>query len=434
MRLFPYRWRIVFLLFTATSINYLDRQLIGLLKPLLEKEFAWTESDFARMVMAFTAAYALGLLLGGRWIDQLGTRLGYALSITLWSIAAILHAFARNVTSFTLFRGLLGLGESGNFPAAMKAVAEWFPKKERGLATGLFNAGTSVGVVLALLLTPLILQFGGWQDVFWITGMLGFVWLIYWWKYYNLPHQHPRLSWEEKKFLEESRAEEQEPSLTAPVQWIRLFRLPQTWAYIAGKAFIDPIYWFFLFWLPSYFSTRFELDLKKPSLPLMIIYLSTTLGSILGGYVSSYLIGKNWETLKARKAALFLFASLEVAVILAQFTVNPWAAVGLLSIAVAAHQAWASNIFTLASDLFPHQVVSSVVGIGGMAGAVGGIIFPLVVGYLLDAYKAMNQLTTGYHILFTCCGCTYLLTLAIIHLLTRGRKRVPLQALQSSGR
>ena len=199
MRLFPYRWRIVFLLFTATSINYLDRQLIGLLKPLLEKEFAWTESDFARMVMAFTAAYALGLLLGGRWIDQLGTRLGYALSITLWSIAAILHAFARNVTSFTLFRGLLGLGESGNFPAAMKAVAEWFPKKERGLATGLFNAGTSVGVVLALLLTPLILQFGGWQDVFWITGMLGFVWLIYWWKYYNLPHQHPRLSWEDRK-------------------------------------------------------------------------------------------------------------------------------------------------------------------------------------------------------------------------------------------
>lgn len=432
MRLFPYRWRIVFLLFVATSINYLDRQLIGLLKPLLEKEFAWTESDFARMVMAFTAAYAIGLLIGGKWIDQLGTRLGYAISITLWSIAAILHAFARNVTSFILFRGLLGLGESGNFPAAMKAVTEWFPKKERGLATGLFNAGTSVGVVLALLLTPLILQYGGWQDVFWITGMLGFVWLIFWWKYYDLPQQQSRLSQEEKKYLEESRAEEQETLTSAPVQWRRLFRLPQTWAYIAGKAFIDPIYWFFLFWLPSYFSTRFELDLNKPSLPLMIIYLSTTLGSILGGYISSYLIRKNWETIKARKAALLLFASLEVTVILAQFSVSAWAAVGLLSVAVAAHQAWASNVFTLASDLFPQQVVSSVVGIGGMAGAIGGIIFPFVVGSLLDAYKEMNQLTAGYHILFTYCGCTYLLTLAIIHLLTRGRKRVPLLALQSS--
>ncbi|MFM7838420.1 MAG: MFS transporter, partial [Chitinophagaceae bacterium] len=329
----------------ATSINYLDRQLIGLLKPQLEKEFAWTESDFARMIMAFTAAYAVGLLIGGRWIDQLGTRLGYAISIILWSVAAILHAFARNVTSFILFRGLLGLGESGNFPAAMKSVAEWFPKKERGLATGIFNAGTSVGVVLALLLTPLILRFGGWQDVFWITGLLGFIWLIFWWKYYDLPQQQSRLSREEKKYLEESRAEEQETQTTAPVRWTRLFRLPQTWAYIAGKAFIDPIYWFFLFWLPSYFSSRFELDLKKPSLSLMIIYLSTTLGSILGGYVSSYLIEKKWETLKARKAALLLFASLEITVILAQFAVTPWAAVGLLSIAMAAHQAWASNIF-----------------------------------------------------------------------------------------
>lgn len=424
-RIGNYRWVIVILLFFATTINYLDRQIIGLLKPTLEKEFNWSETDFARIVMAFTAAYAIGLLLSGRVIDKIGTKLGYTITVIVWSVAAMLHAIARSAFGFGVARVGLGLGEAGNFPAAMKAVSEWFPKKERALATGIFNAGTSIGVVMALLIVPWILKYYGWQEVFWITGALGFVWLVFWLIYYDVPAKQKRLTAAELNYI--SSGQEQESSTTSPavsINWYKLFTFKQTWAFVTGKGLIDPIYWFFLFWLPSYFSSAFNLDLKKPSLQLMVIYAATTLGSIGGGFFSSWLIKKGMPTLKARKTALLIFAFLEVSIIMAQFATDIWTAVGLISLAVAVHQAWATNIFTTASDMFPKEAVSSVVGIGGMAGAVGGILFPILVGYLLDSYKAQGNLPGGYNLLFTICGFTYLTAWIIIHLLTRNAKKV----------
>ena len=424
-----YRWVVVALIFFATTINYLDRQLIGLLKPILEKEFTWTETDFAKIVMAFTAAYAVGLLISGRIIDKIGSKLGYAIAIVIWSIAGIFHAFTRGVSGFAAARLGLGLGEAGNFPAAMKTVAEWFPQKERALATGIFNAGTSIGVVLSLFIVPIILKYAGWQEVFWITGSFGFIWLIFWWIFYDTPEKQKRLSKEEYDYIRQDNDTELS-SENKPIKWARLFKFRQTWAYITGKGLIDPIYWFFLFWLPSYFATTFQLDLKKPSYELMIIYTATTVGSIFGGYFSSYLVRKGWETIKARKFALLIFAILELTIILAQFAKGPWVAVGLLSIAVAAHQAWAANVFTLASDMFPSQVVSSVVGIGGMAGAIGGILFPMFIGSVLDSYKALGNINAGYNLIFTICGCTYLIALLIIHLLTRNKVKVKLEEIQ----
>ena len=422
MKFKNYRWLIVALLFFATTINYLDRQIIGLLKPTLEKEFSWTETDFAHIVMAFTAAYALGLLFFGWLIDKIGTKAGYSWSVIIWSISGMLHAVARSVSGFSLARIGLGIGEAGNFPAAMKAVAEWFPKKERALATGIFNAGTSVGVVMALLLAPWILLNYGWQEVFWITGALGFVWLILWLFLYEIPAKQGRITDEELRLITEDHRLDNEKSNGRSIKWYKLFTFPQTWAFITGKFLIDPIYWFFLFWLPSYFSSTFNLDLTKPSLQLMIIYAATTVGSVTGGYFSSWLIRRGWPTLKARKTALFIFATLELSIISAQFITDVWLAVALISVAVALHQAWATNMFTTASDMFPKEAVSSVVGIGGMTGAVGGILFPILVGYLLDAYKAQGNLTGGYNVLFTVCGLTYLVAWTIIHVLTPSSK------------
>jgi len=423
-----YRWGVVVLLFTATTINYLDRQLIGLLKPILEPTFGWSETDFARIVMAFTAAYAVGLLLSGALIDRIGSKLGYAISIIIWSIAGMMHAVANSATGFVIARIALGLGEAGNFPAAVKSVAEWFPKRERALATGIFNAGTSIGVVVSLLIVPIILVRTGWEGVFLITGALGFVWLFFWWIYYDVPERQKRLS---KAELVHIRAgQDNEPLGDAgirPIRWVSLLRQRNTWAYVTGKGLIDPIYWFFLFWLPSYFAYTFQLDLKKPSIELMTIYLATTVGSVFGGYLSSKLVARGWETLTARKVSLFIFAILELSILLARDASGPWMAVGLLSLAVAVHQAWAANIFTMATDMFPRQAVSSVVGIGGMAGAMGGIFFPAFVGYVLDSYKSAGHLDEGYKLLFTICGCTYLVALLIIHLLTRGQSSVRLE-------
>ena len=422
-----YRWGIVVLLFTATTINYLDRQIIGLLKPLLEVEFSWTETDFARIVIAFTAAYAVGLLAMGWFVDKVGTKIGYAVTIVWWSVAGMLHALARSAFGFGVARVSLGLGEAGNYPAAVKTVAEWFPQKERALATGLFNAGTSVGVVAALLIVPYILSHYGWQEVFWITGSLGFVWLIFWLIFYDVPARQKRLSSSEYAYI--TSGQESAGAEKAPIKWFKLFALPQTWALITGKGLIDPIYWFFLFWLPSYFSSTFQINLKKFSPELMVIYTATTVGSIGGGYLSSWLVKNGWPTLKARKMVLLVFAVLELSIILAQFATNVWQAVGLISLAAAVHQAWATNVFTLASDLFPKQAVSSVAGIAGMAGAVGGIFFPILVGSLLDSYKAADNLTGGYNVLFTVCGCTYLVAYGIIHLLTRKPKLVAIRDL-----
>ena len=428
-----YRWTIVTLLFIATTINYIDRQIIGLLKPILEVEFNWTESDFAHIVMAFTTAYAIGLLVTGRLIDKIGTRLGYIVIISLWSVAGMLHALARSALQFGLARIGLGLGEAGNFPAGVKAVSEWFPKKERALATGIFNSGTAIGVILALIIVPFILKNYRWQEVFWITGAFGFVWLIFWLIFYEIPAKQKRLSPEELNYItngNEPETKYMSPGGQIKIKWYKLFTFPQTWALIAGKGLIDPIFWFFLFWLPSYFSSAYTLDLKRPSLELIIIYSATTLGSILGGYFSSLLIRKGWAVMKARKSVLLIFAVLELSIILAQYTTAAWMAVGIISLAVAVHQAWATNVFTLASDMFPGEAVSSVVGIAGMAGAVGGILFPTLVGYLLDTYKAAGNLTDGYNVLFTICGFTYLTAWIIIHLLTRKHAMVRLNELQ----
>ena len=412
-----YRWIIIALLFIATCINYLDRQIIGLLKPILEKEFNWTETDFSHIVMAFTAAYALGLLIAGGMIDKLGTKVGYSITVIIWSVAGMFHAIAKTVGGFSVARIFLGLGEAGHFPAAVKTVAEWFPKKERALATGIFNAGTSVGVVFALLITPYIYNHLGWHAVFWITGSLGLVWLIAWLYFYDLPSKQKRLSESELKYIESDSTQQGQLQITVP--WRRLFYYKQTWAYVTGKFLIDPIYWFFLFWLPSYFSTTFNLDLKKPSVELMIIYGATTIGSIAGGYLSSLLVKRGWAVVKARKTVLFIFAIIQISIISAQFISNVWVAVALISLVVAVHQAWATNIFTLASDMFSKESVSSVVGIGGMAGAIGGILFPIFIGYILDRYKAQGNLTAGYNLIFTICGVTYIVAWIIIHLLTR---------------
>jgi ACS family hexuronate transporter-like MFS transporter len=417
-----YRWIIVTLLFLATTINYVDRQIIGLLKPILEVEFSWSETDFAHIVMAFTAAYAIGLLVVGRFIDRIGTRLGYAFIICLWSVAGMFHALARSAMHFMAARFGLGFGEAGNFPAGVKAISEWFPKKERALATGIFNSGTSIGVVLALIIVPWILRNYGWHEVFWITGGIGFIWLIFWLIFYDIPTKQKRLSAAEYTLITNGKDDELLSLKTggpAKINWYKLFTFPQTWALITGKGLIDPIFWFFLFWLPSYFSSAYSLDLKKPSPELIIIYTATTIGSILGGYFSSLLIMRGWSVMKARKTALFIFAILELSIILAQYTTAAWMAVAIISLAVAVHQAWSTNVFTMASDMFPTEAVSSAVGIAGMAGAVGGILFPILVGYLLDSYKAAGNLNGGYNLLFTICGFTYLSAWTIIHLLTR---------------
>ena len=422
-----YRWLIVTLLFLGTVINYLDRQIIGLLKPTLELEFNWTETDFGKIMSAFSFAYAIGLLVSGRFIDKVGTKLGYSVAAVVWSVAGMGHALAKSVAGFGIARLSLGRGEAGNCPAAMKAVSEWFPKKERALATGIFNSGTAIGVVVALIIVPIIMQNYGWHEVFWITGAMGFIWLIFWLWLYEIPSRQKRLSAEELAYIESDHDDNADQvQSTTKISWAKLFTFPQTWAFVTGKFLIDPIFWFFLFWLPSYFSSTFNLDLKVISPELMLIYGATTIGSIAGGYFSSQLINRGWPTLKARKGVLLLFAILELGIMIAiaQFVTDKWVAVGLISLAVAVHQAWATNIFTLASDMFPKEVVSSVVGIGGMTGAIGGILFPIFVGYLLDVYKTANNLTGGYNLIFTICGITYLVAWTIIHLLTRKSQKV----------
>lgn len=411
-----YRWTVVALLFFATSINYLDRQVIGLLKPTLETQFHWSETDYGYLQIAFQAAYAVGLLLFGTVIDRIGTKRGYVYSIIAWSAAAIAHAFATTTFGFGLARAALGLGESGNFPAAIKTVAEWFPKKERALATGIFNSGANIGAVVAPVLVPWILGIYGWEEAFLITGALGFVWLACWWLFYEVPARQPKLQAAEFAYIHSDNAPESDEDDTGPaVSWGQLLRIRQTWAFIFGKLLTDPIWWFFLFWLPSYFANAFSLDLKKPSPPLVVVYSLTTVGSIWGGYLSSWLIKRGWPVPKARKAAMLLFALLVVPIMLARYATSIWPAVALISLAAAAHQAWSANIYTTASDMFPKRVVGSVIGLGSMAGSVGGMLFPLLVGHLLDAAKASGNINTGYNLIFMICGSAYLLAWVAMH-------------------
>ncbi|MBO9612343.1 MAG: MFS transporter [Dyadobacter sp.] len=417
-----YRWRVVALLFCATTINYLDRQVLGLLKPTLEADFGWTESDFSHIVMAFQAAYAFSLIGFGAIIDKIGTKIGYVISVVVWSIAAMLHAVATGTFSFGFMRAILGLGEAGNFPVAIKATAEWFPKKERALATGIFNSGANIGAVVAPIMVPWILGAYGWQEAFLITGALGFVWLIFWWRYYELPAKQTRVNQAEYDYIHSDN--EADTSKEAPVKWLQLFKIRQTWAFVFGKMLTDPIWWFFLYWLPSYFAEAFKLNLSKPSPELVIVYTATTVGSIGGGYLSGYFIKKGWPVFRARKTSMLIFAFLVMPIMAAQYTTNIWQAVVLISLAAAAHQAWSANIFTTASDMFPKKAVSSVVGIGGMAGSVGGILFPLLVGIILDNYKAAGNIGGGYNVIFIICGCAYLLAWGVMHVFSPKMERV----------
>lgn len=412
-----YRWFIAFLLFAATTINYVDRQIFGLLKPELEIIFKWTETDYSRIVMAFTACYAFGMLFYGRIIDKIGTKLGYTISVTVWSIAAMLHAFVKSTFGFGVVRSLLGLGESGNYPGGVKTVAEWFPKKERALAIGILDSGSNIGACAGPILVPWILAVYGWQAAFIITGALGFIWLIFWRCFYEIPSKQKRLSKTEFDYIH-SDDEDNADNNTSTVTWSRLLRMRQTWAFIAGKFFTDPIWFFFLFWLPSYFSTYFNLDLKSPSLPLVIVYAGTMIGSIGGGYLSSWLIKKGWPVYKARKTTLLVAAFCVIPIIATRYTTDMWVVVALISLSVAANQAWSANIFAIVPDMFPKRAISTVVGLGGIAGAIGGVLFPLFIGFILDYYKSSGNIIAGYNIIFLVCGSSFLVAWAIIHFLT----------------
>lgn len=422
-----YRWQMCALLFFATTINYLDRQVLGLLKPLLEQQFDWSETDYSYLVVAFQASYALGLLLFGKLIDRLGTKLGYALCIVVWSLAAIGHAAAHSTFSFLIMRALLGLGESGNFPAAIKAVSEWFPRKERALAVGILTSGTSVGAILAPACVPWLAASYGWQAAFIVTGLTGFVWLLCWQWLYRSPARHTRISPAELAHINA----DAEPQPTQQIKWRALLGLRATWVFVVGKFLTDPIWWFMLFWLPSYFSSRFALDLKHLGLPLMIVYCATSIGSVAGGWLSSRLIGRGWSVNKARARAMLIMAALALPIGFSSYVDNLWVMVGLLSLAAAAHQGWSANLFTTVADNFPRSQVASVMGIGGTAGSLGGMIFPFIVGLVLEHYKLLGNLSLGYNLIFIVCASSYLMTWVIMQLLMRKAVAVPRHSLQS---
>jgi ACS family hexuronate transporter-like MFS transporter len=410
-----YRWAIVALLFFATTINYIDRQIIGILKPTLAAELHWDEIDYSNIVLAFQLAYAIGLLLVGRMMDWLGTKKGFSIAIVFWSIAAMAHAFASSVMGFAAARFALGLGEAGNFPAAIKTVAEWFPKKERALATGIFNAGSNVGAVIAPLIVPWITITYGWQEAFVITGAIGFVWLGFWWILYYHPSEHPKITAAELAHIQSD-----PPDPPAKIKWRKLFPHRQTWAFAIGKFMTDPVWWLYLFWVPDFLNKSHGITLLSVGLPLVVIYLLADVGSIGGGWISSALIKRGWTVNKARKTAMLICAISVIPIVFASQVSNLWVAVFIVGIAASAHQGWSANLFTMTSDMFPRNAVGSVVGIGGMAGAIGGMVIAKAVGYILEW-------THSYLIVFIIAGSMYLIALLIIHLLVPNMEPVNLE-------
>ncbi len=417
-----YRWIVVTLLFFATTINYLDRQVIGLLKDDLAKQFNWSEKDYSNIIMAFSTAYALGLLFFGRLVDKIGTKLGYIISLVIWSVSAMMHAVVKTTFGLGVARAALGAGESGNFPVAIKTVAEWFPKKDRAFATGIFNSGANVAAIIGPPLIAWIDTRYGWQDAFLWTGAIGFIWLIFWAIFYDIPAKQKRLSKPEFDYIH---SDEQDivTDASKKVRWAQLLGIRQTWAFILGKFLTDPVWWFYLFWIPSYFNTTYGFNISKSAIYVSTIYLASSFGSILGGYLSGWFIKVGWPVYKARKTAMLIFAICVVPIVFVQYTSGAWAAVGLVSLGAAAHQAWSANIFTTASDMFPKKTVSSVVGVGGMAGSVGGILFPLLIGIILDHFKRVSSITVGYNIIFIICGIAYLLAWFVMHLLSPTMKK-----------
>lgn len=443
-----YRWTICSLLFFATTINYLDRQVLSLLKPTLEDQFGWSNSQYADIASAFQFTYAIALIFAGRYIDRLGTKKGYIWAIVIWSMGAMLHAWAvplghsllsivgllgitlvpASVLGFIFSRAVLAIGEAGNFPAAIKTTAEFFPKKERSLATGIFNSGANVGAILAPLTVPWIAHKWGWEAAFIIIGAIGFVWLIFWLIHYDVPAHHKKISSEELAYINQDNGayESVNTNVSDTIKWTSLFRYRQTWSFIIGKFLTDGVWWFFLFWLPAYLKDQYGMTSQAMVWPLALLYSITMIGSISGGWFPSYFINKGIEVYSARMKAMLMIALLPLVVILAQpmGSITFWIPVILIGLGGAAHQAWSANIFTTVSDMFPKQAVGSVIGLGGMAGGIGGVLTTKIGGYLFDHYKALGHIETGYTIMFTFCAIAYILAWLIMNKLVPTYKEV----------
>jgi ACS family hexuronate transporter-like MFS transporter len=403
-----FRWVVCGLLFFATTINYMDRQVIGILASPLQKELGWSESNYGWIIGAFQAGYAVGMLLCGRLIDRVGTRIGYALGITVWSVAAAAHGLLSSAFGFGAARFALGVGEASNFPAAVKTVAEWFPQRERALATGLFNSGSNIGAVLAPLLVPFIALRWGWRWAFFLTGGLGFAWLALWLLVYRRPSPRARP-------VDSGDTANRAPSVAAepPIAWSKLLAMRETWALGLARFATDPIWWFYLYWLPKFLKAEHGVVLDKLGPPLVAIYLAADVGSIAGGYLSSALMKRGWQSLKARKAAMLVSAVCVTPMIFAARISGLWQAVALVGLAAAAHQGWSANLYTIVSDMYPQRAVASMIGLCGFFGSAGGIIFSVSTGLIL-------QRTGLYSPMFFMCGVAYLIGLAIIHMGTRG--------------
>jgi len=408
-----YRWTICALVFFATTINYLDRQVISLLKPTLEREFNWTETDYSNIVIVFQFSYAIGMVVAGRIIDKIGTKLGYAITLILWSIASIMHAFATGTLSFMMFRAFLGITEAGNFPAAFKTTAEWFPRRERALAGGIFNSGTNVGAIVAPIVVPYIAINYSWQVAFIATGAIGFLWLIFWFLLYEVPAKHKKLSKAEFDYIhgdlkdpEPVAGEEVKPKAS----WGKLLTFKQTWAFVLGKFLTDGIWWFFLFWLPAFLAAEYGLVGMQVSLPIAVVYTMAGVASIFGGWLPMWFVkNRGFDIIRARKTSMLIFAFFPCLVIVSQAagSFSMWYAVIIIGIAASAHQAWSANLYTTVSDMFPKSYVASVIGIGGMAGGLGGMIVAKIAGTLFDHYKSLGHIQTGYYIMFIVCGLVY---------------------------
>lgn len=442
-----YRWTICALLFFATTINYLDRQVLSLLKPTLEDQFGWTNSQYADIASAFQFTYAISMLFAGRLIDRLGTRKGFSWAIVIWSLGAAIHALAVpmggtlmnllgwtgltvlpvSVLGFMVSRSLLAFGESGNFPAAIKATAEYFPKKERSFATGIFNSGANVGAILAPLSVPWIEKNWGWQAAFIIIGVTGFLWLFFWLRFYERPEKQQRMSASELAFIRADAEENKSSTQTgASISWTRLLNYRQTWAFAFGKFMTDGVWWFFLFWLPAYLKDQYHMTGTSIMLPLALLYSMTMFGSIGGGYFPIYFIKNGLSPYDGRMKAMLLIAIIPLLVLLAQPLgyISFWIPVFLIGIGASAHQAWSANIFTTVSDMFPVKSVASVVGIGGMAGGLGGVIITKSGGALFDHYKSLGHIETGYTIMFSFCAIAYLIAWMVMKTLVPKYKAV----------
>jgi MFS transporter, ACS family, hexuronate transporter len=408
-----YRWVICALLFFATTINYIDRQILSLCKEMLDGELHWTNAQFGLANSAFQAAYGVGLLGFGWFVDRFGTKIGYAVSITAWSIAAAAYWFVGSVRGFIIMRAWVGLGESGNFPTAIKATALWFPKRERAFSTSLFNSGANVAGIIAPATIPFIAAAYGWRGAYVVAGTAGFFWLIAWWLFYDLPEKHKRVSKEE---LDHILSDREGALAQQKLPWSSLLGYRQTWSFIVAKFLTDPVWWFFLIWLPDYFKKTRGLDVKHSWLHLVTIYVIITVLSIFGGWLTGYFVKCGWSIVKARKVGM-LIPAISVLPVLLVTKADDWWAVCLIGLAGASHQAWSANLYSTASDMFPKKAIASVVGLGSMAGSVGGMLFPLFCGFILDKFEAAHNANAGYTILFAFCGCAYLVAFVLNHLL-----------------